>query len=64
MAASAEVIGVAQVADTVLQGLAQETLLILPHPQGGRFWAGKAAHPDRWPAGMARLAEAAGTTAD
>jgi NAD(P)-dependent dehydrogenase (short-subunit alcohol dehydrogenase family) len=64
VAASAEVIGVAQVADTVLQGLAQETFLILPHPQVGRFWAGKAADPDRWLAGMARLAEAAGTTAD
>lgn len=64
VAASGEVIGVAEVADTVLQALRDETFLVLPHPQVGKFWAGKAADPDRWLAGMAQLAAAAGTTAD
>jgi NAD(P)-dependent dehydrogenase (short-subunit alcohol dehydrogenase family) len=64
VAASAEVIGVAQVADAVLAGLAAETFLILPHPQVGKFWAGKAADVDRWLDGMARLAAEAGTTDD
>ncbi|HJQ02523.1 MAG TPA: SDR family oxidoreductase [Jatrophihabitans sp.] len=62
VAASAEVIGVAQVADAVVAGLREETFLILPHPQVGKFWAGKAADIDRWLAGMARLAAEAGTT--
>jgi NAD(P)-dependent dehydrogenase (short-subunit alcohol dehydrogenase family) len=64
VAASAEVIGVAEVADAVLAGLAAETFLILPHPQVGKFWAGKAADVDRWLDGMARLAAEAGTTND
>jgi NADP-dependent 3-hydroxy acid dehydrogenase YdfG len=64
VAASAEVIGVAQVADAVLAGLQAETFLILPHPQVGKFWAGKAADIDRWLAGMAQLAAQAGTTTD
>ena len=57
VAASAEVLSVAQVADAVLRGLAEESFLILPHPQVGKFWAGKAADVDRWLAGMARLAK-------
>jgi NADP-dependent 3-hydroxy acid dehydrogenase YdfG len=64
VAASGDVIGVDQVADTVVRALAEETFLVLPHPQVGKFWAGKAAEPDRWLAGMARLAAEAGTTAD
>ena len=53
-------IGVGQVADAVLQALQDETFLVLPHPQVGKFWAGKAADPDRWLAGMAQLAAEAG----
>jgi NAD(P)-dependent dehydrogenase (short-subunit alcohol dehydrogenase family) len=64
VAASAEVIGVAQVADSVVAALRQETFLILPHPQVGKFWAGKAADIDRWLAGMSRLAVEAGTTGE
>ena len=64
VAASSEVIGVSQVADAVLEALHEETFLVLPHPQVGKFWAGKAADPDRWLAGMAHLAAEAGTTAD
>ncbi|HTZ44541.1 MAG TPA: SDR family oxidoreductase [Jatrophihabitans sp.] len=62
VAASAEVISVAEVADAVVRGLAEESFLILPHPRVGKFWAGKAAGIDHWLAGMAQLAEQAGTT--
>lgn len=64
VAASGTVIGVAEVADAVLAGLAAETFLILPHPEVGKFWAGKAADPQRWLAGMARLAAHTGSAAD
>ncbi|MEO6703987.1 MAG: SDR family oxidoreductase [Jatrophihabitantaceae bacterium] len=63
VAASGEVIEPDQVAEAVVAGLAAETFLILPHPQVGKFWAGKAADIDRWLAGMAKLADLAGTTA-
>ena len=62
VAASAEVISVGQVADAVVRGLAEESFLILPHPQVGKFWAGKASDVDRWLAGMAHLAQQTGTT--
>jgi NADP-dependent 3-hydroxy acid dehydrogenase YdfG len=55
VAASGQVLSVGQVADAVLRGLAEESFLILPHPQVGKFWAGKAADVDRWLAGMAEL---------
>jgi NAD(P)-dependent dehydrogenase (short-subunit alcohol dehydrogenase family) len=57
VAASGDILSVAQVADAVLAGLAEERFLILPHPQVGKFWAGKAADVDRWLAGMAELAQ-------
>jgi NAD(P)-dependent dehydrogenase (short-subunit alcohol dehydrogenase family) len=59
VAASGEVLSVGQVADAVLAGLAEERFLILPHPQVGKFWAGKAADVDRWLAGMAELVKRA-----
>jgi NAD(P)-dependent dehydrogenase (short-subunit alcohol dehydrogenase family) len=61
VAASGEVLSVSAVADAVLRGLAEESFLILPHPQVGKFWAGKAADVDRWLAGMAELARQTGS---
>ncbi len=55
VAASGEVVTPEHVADTVVRGLADETWLILPHPEVGRFWAQKASDPDRWLAGVRRL---------
>ncbi|MBN9619619.1 MAG: SDR family oxidoreductase [Actinobacteria bacterium] len=57
VAASGEILSVAQVADAVVTGLAQERFLILPHPQVGTFWAQKASDPDRWLAGVRRLVD-------
>lgn len=62
VAASGEIVTVEAVADAVVAGLDAETFLILPHPQVGKFWAGKAADVDHWIGGMSQLAEAVGTT--
>jgi hypothetical protein len=43
------------VADVVVQGLADERFLILPHPEVAEYWKRKATDPDRWLAGMRRL---------
>ncbi len=63
VAASGEVLTVEQVADAVVEALARETFLILPHPQVGKFWATKAADIDGWLAAMAGLAGATGAAA-
>jgi NAD(P)-dependent dehydrogenase (short-subunit alcohol dehydrogenase family) len=55
VAASAEILSPAQVADAVVAGLAEERFLILPHPQVAEYWQRKAADPDRWLAGVRRL---------
>jgi NAD(P)-dependent dehydrogenase (short-subunit alcohol dehydrogenase family) len=55
VAASGDIVSVEHVAETVVQGLRDETFLILPHPEVGTFFAQKAADPDRWLAGMRRL---------
>jgi len=44
-----------QVADIVVQGLADERFLILPHPEVLTFFGRKASDYDRWLAGMRRL---------
>ncbi len=41
-----------QVAETVVEGMAQERFLILPHPEVQGLFARKASDHDRWIAGM------------
>jgi NAD(P)-dependent dehydrogenase (short-subunit alcohol dehydrogenase family) len=48
-------IEVSKVAETVVQGLAEERFLILPHPEVGEFFLRKATDYDRWLDGMRRL---------
>jgi NAD(P)-dependent dehydrogenase (short-subunit alcohol dehydrogenase family) len=44
-----------EVAEAVVQGLAAETFLILPHPEVLTYWRRKTEDPDRWLAGMRRF---------
>ena len=44
-----------QVADAVVEGLADERFLILPHPEVADYFRRKASDYDRWLAGMRRL---------
>jgi hypothetical protein len=55
VAASGRIVSPDEVAETVVAGLAEESFLILPHPEVGTFWAQKASDPDRWLAGVRRL---------
>jgi NAD(P)-dependent dehydrogenase (short-subunit alcohol dehydrogenase family) len=48
-----------QVADRVIEGLAAEQFLILPHPEVREYMQRKAADYDRWLRGMRRLQERA-----
>jgi NAD(P)-dependent dehydrogenase (short-subunit alcohol dehydrogenase family) len=48
-----------QVADAVIQGLADERFLILPHPEVAEYFRRKASDYDRWLRGMRRLASTA-----
>jgi NAD(P)-dependent dehydrogenase (short-subunit alcohol dehydrogenase family) len=43
------------VAEAVVQGLAAERFLILPHPEVAEFYRRKADDPDRWIKGMRRI---------
>lgn len=43
------------VADVVVRELASDRFLILPHPEVARYYAARAADPDRWQAGMRKL---------
>ncbi|HLI98147.1 MAG TPA: SDR family oxidoreductase [Bradyrhizobium sp.] len=45
----------AQVANDALDGIAQETFLILPHPQVLTYMRNKAENYDRWISGMAKI---------
>ena len=55
VAAAAPVVEPDDVAKAVIDGLAQERFLILPHPEVLEFFQRKAADYDRWLAGMRRL---------
>ncbi len=44
-----------QVAETAYDALAADRFLILPHPEVGDYYAGRAADTDRWLGGMNRL---------
>jgi NAD(P)-dependent dehydrogenase (short-subunit alcohol dehydrogenase family) len=50
-----EAIMPADVADVVMEAIADGRFLILPHPQAAGMYAGRAADPDRWLAGMSKL---------
>jgi NAD(P)-dependent dehydrogenase (short-subunit alcohol dehydrogenase family) len=61
VAAAGELLEPEQVADAVVEGLASERFLILPHPEVATYLRRKAEDPDRWLAGVRRLtARAAG----
>ncbi len=45
----------ADVAESIVAGMAEETFLILPHPQVAEFFQMKADNMDRWIRGMQRL---------
>jgi NAD(P)-dependent dehydrogenase (short-subunit alcohol dehydrogenase family) len=53
--AAAGVLEPEAVADVVVQGLADERFLILPHPEVAEYFRRKAGDYDRWLAGMRRL---------
>ncbi|NJC70332.1 SDR family oxidoreductase [Planosporangium thailandense] len=55
-AASGAVLSPDDVADAVVAGLAEERFLILPHAEVGTYLAHKTQDPDRWLAGMRRMA--------
>jgi hypothetical protein len=44
------------VADALLDAIEAGRFLVLPHPEVGPMYAGRAADPDRWLEGMRRLA--------
>jgi hypothetical protein len=44
-----------QVADTVAEALGDGRVLLLPPPEVAQMYAGRAADPDHWLAGMRRL---------
>jgi hypothetical protein len=55
VAASGTVISPEDVAQSVVDGLAEDRFLLLPHPEVGTYWAQKAADPERWLAGVRKL---------
>ncbi len=55
VAAVGELLEPDEVAEAVVEGLAAERFLILPHPEVATFLRQKASDPDRWLAGMRRL---------
>ncbi len=63
VAAAGRLLEPEQVADAVVEGLAGERFLILPHPEVATYLRQKAGDPDRWLAGMRRLVASATTPA-
>lgn len=59
VAAAGDLLEPQQVADAVVEGLADERFLILPHPEVATYVQRKASDRDRWLAGMRRLASSA-----
>ncbi len=57
---SGEVLSPEAVADTVIDALAQERFLILPHPEVLELWRHKSVDYERWLAGMQRLRRSVG----
>ncbi len=55
VAASGSVITPEDVAQSVVEGLAEDRFLVLPHPEVGTYWAQKAAAPEKWLAGVRKL---------
>ncbi|MBM7805348.1 NAD(P)-dependent dehydrogenase (short-subunit alcohol dehydrogenase family) [Geodermatophilus bullaregiensis] len=55
VAASGAVITPEDVAQAVVEGLAEDRFLVLPHPEVGTYWAQKAAAPEKWLAGVRKL---------
>jgi NAD(P)-dependent dehydrogenase (short-subunit alcohol dehydrogenase family) len=51
----ANVLSTDQVADTVVEALADGRFLILPHPEAAIYYQHRAGDPDRWIAGMRRV---------
>jgi hypothetical protein len=45
----------AEVADALFKGIEEDRFLILPHPEVAGYYEARAAHPDRWLAGMNHL---------
>jgi hypothetical protein len=43
------------VASAVIEAMADGRFLILPHPEVAGMYAGRAAEPDRWLAGMNKI---------
>ncbi len=60
VAASGAVIAPEDVAQSVVEGLAEDRFLLLPHPEVGTDWAQKAADPQRWLAGVRKLVRTTG----
>jgi len=56
VAAAGKILEPSEVADAVVEGLAARRFLILPHPEVATFQQRKAADPERWLAGVRRLA--------
>jgi NAD(P)-dependent dehydrogenase (short-subunit alcohol dehydrogenase family) len=54
-AAGGAVLPAESVAEAAVQGLAEERMLILPHPEVARYYQRRATDPDRWAAGMRDL---------
>ena len=55
VAAAGAILEPEEVAEIVVQGIADERFLILPHPEVAMYQQRKAADPDRWLAGVRRL---------